>query len=81
MAPIVITDGQGHVIQLRSRRYRLPSLGATATERTNTIESITKILVYEGGISILEEAMALTANQFRQSTVGRDLPVGVENYI
>ena len=81
MAPIVITDGQGHVIQPRPRMYCPPPLDTTAAQRANTIETIAKIMVYEGGISILEEAMALAAKQLRQAMVGCDLPPGAENGI
>ena len=59
--------------------YRPPPLAVTATQRTNTIETIARLMVFEGGISILEEAMTLAANQLRQATVGRDLPSGAQN--
>ena len=78
---IVITDERGNPIQPEQPPNCPQQIEATATQRTNTIETIAKIMVYEGGISILEEAMMLAANQFRQATVGRDLPPGAENCI
>ena len=74
---IVITDEKGNPIQPEQPPNHPQRIEATTTQRTNTIE----IMVYEGGISILEELMTMAANQFRQVTVGRDLPPGAENCI
>ena len=77
---ILITDKRGNPIQPEQQPQNRPRwIEATATQRTDTMESIARIIIDEGGISILEGAMVMAATRFRQAIVRRDLPPGAIN--
>ena len=82
MAPresIIITDERGNPIQPEQPQNCLQWIDATDTQHTDTMESIARKMIYEGGISIIEGAMVMAANRFRPATVGCDLPPGALN--